>query len=155
MAHTLHMFYRNTTHDTWRARSQTYIIGCNHMDESKEKIEICPSDHIQEKGKGVRFPVTVQGENAVGFVIRYQGTAHGYVNRCAHIAMELDWAEGEFFESSGLYLMCATHGAIYEPDTGRCAGGPCQGGRLKPITIIEQEQKLFWQPNSEITPARA
>ena len=26
--------------------------------------------------------------------------------------------------------MCATHGAIYEPDTGKCVGGPCRGGAL-------------------------
>jgi nitrite reductase/ring-hydroxylating ferredoxin subunit len=48
-------------------------------------------------------------------VVRYGGVVYGYLNRCAHVPIELDWAEGEFFESSGLYLMCATHGAVMRP----------------------------------------
>ena len=69
--------------------------------------------------------------------------------------MELDWTEGEFFESSGLYLMCATHGALYEPDTGNCAGGPCRGGRLHTIRVIERESQIFWEPDEYVRPARA
>ncbi len=69
---------------------------------------------------------------AVVFFVRYDGNRpFGYLNQCAHVPMELDWSEGKFFESSGLYLMCATHGAIYEPDTGKCVGGPCRGARLR------------------------
>ena len=51
--------------------------------------------------------------------------------------------------------MCATHGALYEPDTGRCAGGPCRGGKLLPIRVIEQDQKISWQPDEFVRPARA
>jgi nitrite reductase/ring-hydroxylating ferredoxin subunit len=69
--------------------------------------------------------------------------------------MELDWNQGEFFESSGLFLMCATHGALYEPDTGKCAGGPCRGGSLKQITVIEKEHKIFWQPDDVFRPVLA
>ena len=32
-------------------------------------------------------------------------------------------------------LVCATHGAIYEPDTGRCIGGPCVGDRLERLDV--------------------
>lgn len=28
-------------------------------------------------------------------------------------------------------LMCATHGAVYQPADGRCAGGRCRGGTLR------------------------
>ncbi len=94
-------------------------------------IPICASNAVAERGKGVRFPVTAGGEARTGFVVRYHGQVHAYLNRCAHVPIELDWAEGEFFESSGIYLMCSTHGAIYSPDTGACVGGPCRGGRLR------------------------
>ena len=79
-----------------------------------------------------RDAVEKSGGEAVVFFVRYDGKPYGYLNRCAHVAMELDWSEGQFFESSGLYLMCATHGAIYEPETGKCVGGPCRGARLRP-----------------------
>jgi nitrite reductase/ring-hydroxylating ferredoxin subunit len=45
------------------------------------------------------------------------------LNRCAHIPLELDWNEGEFFDQSGLYLICSTYGATYQPDTGYCIMG--------------------------------
>lgn len=122
---------------------------------SSTAIFVCNSEALQEGGKGVRFPLTAGGEDRTGFVIRYAGVVYGYLNRCAHVPIELDWAEGEFFEGSGLYLMCATHGAIYEPDSGRCAGGPCRGGRLHPITVAEQDGEIFWQPDDYVGPVRA
>lgn len=120
-----------------------------------DPIYVCDSDALIEGGKGIRFPVTVGGEDGSAFVVRYGGQPHAYVNRCAHVPMELDWNEGEFFESSGLYLMCATHGALYEPDTGRCAGGPCRGGRLQPVTVSEHDNKIYWEADELIRPARA
>lgn len=122
---------------------------------SVELIPICDSSMLAEGGKGVRFPVTAFGEDATGFVVRYNNSPHGYLNRCAHVPIELDWAEGEFFESSGLYLMCSTHGAIYTPETGHCVGGPCRGGRLRPIAVIERNGQVFWQPDEYVRPARA
>ncbi len=116
---------------------------------------ICPAQQVIEGGLGVRFPLLAGGAPATGFVVRFRGRAHGYLNRCAHVPIELDWAEGEFFESSGLYLMCSTHGAIYAPESGRCEGGPCRGGRLRPILIIEVQDQLFWRPDDYLQPVPA
>jgi nitrite reductase/ring-hydroxylating ferredoxin subunit len=117
-----------------------------------EQILVCASDAVLEGGKGVRFAVTAGGADGTGFVVRYGGKPYAYLNRCAHVPIELDWAEGEFFESSGLYLMCATHGAIYVPDSGLCAGGPCRGGRLRPIGVVEHDDGIFWQPDDYVRP---
>lgn len=113
---------------------------------------ICAADAVPEGGKGVRFPVLAGGHPETGFVVRYGGKAYAYLNRCAHVPIELDWAEGEFFESSGLYIMCATHGAIYTPETGACAGGPCRGGRLRPIPLVERDLQLYWQADDYVRP---
>jgi nitrite reductase/ring-hydroxylating ferredoxin subunit len=118
-------------------------------------IPICASSEVEEGGRGVRFPLTAGGEDRTGFVIRYDGRVYGYLNRCAHVPIELDWNEGDFFESSGLYLMCSTHGALYTPETGMCAGGPCRGGRLRPIEVFEQGDQIFWLPDDYIRPVRA
>jgi nitrite reductase/ring-hydroxylating ferredoxin subunit len=124
----------------------------NHTDTA---IPICAAAVLEEKGKGVRFPVTAGGEDATGFVVRYNNAIHAYLNRCAHVPIELDWVEGEFFESAGMYLMCSTHGAIYAPESGKCAGGPCRGGRLRPIMVMERDNQIFWQPDEYVRPARA
>jgi nitrite reductase/ring-hydroxylating ferredoxin subunit len=122
--------------------------------EAVDQLFICESDAVPEGGRGMRFAVTAFGDEATGFVVRYDGAVYGYLNRCAHVPIELDWAEGEFFESSGLYLMCSTHGAIYVPETGQCAGGPCKGGRLRPIAVREELGKIYWRPDEFIQPPR-
>jgi nitrite reductase/ring-hydroxylating ferredoxin subunit len=120
-----------------------------------DEIYICEAQALEEGGSGVRFPVTAGGEDGTGFAVRYDGRVHAYLNRCAHVPIELDWNEGQFFDSSGLYLMCSTHGAIYDPETGRCAGGPCRGGRLRVISASEHDGKVFWMPDDYVKPARA
>ena len=90
---------------------------------------ICDSAQVEERGKGVRFSVERHGETQPAFAIRYDGAVHAYLNRCAHVSVELDWVEGEFFDLTGLYLICSTHGATYLPESGRCVAGPCSGRR--------------------------
>ncbi|MES2755836.1 MAG: Rieske 2Fe-2S domain-containing protein [Pseudomonadota bacterium] len=116
-------------------------------DDAVNGLLVCDSDALLEGGRGVRFAVRAFGDAGTGFVVRYDGKVYGYLNRCAHVPIELDWNEGEFFESSGLYLMCSTHGAIYVPESGQCAGGPCKGGRLRPIAVREENDKIYWQPD--------
>ncbi len=120
-------------------------------------VRICASDELMDGGAGVRVAAKHRGEDAVVFFVRFGGGVYGYLNRCAHVPMELDWLEGQFFESSGLYLMCATHGAIYEPETGRCVGGPCRGARLHQVTVEEREapegRAVFWLPDEVLVPA--
>ena len=113
-------------------------------------IPVCASSDLAEGGKGVRFPVCAGTYDTTGFVVRYDGKVYGYLNRCAHVPIELDWAEGEFFESSGLYIMCSTHGAIYTPESGRCVGGPCRGAALRVIKVVEQEGQVYWQPDDYV-----
>ena len=64
-----------------------------------EAIYICDSESLDEGGKGIRFPVTVDGDDLTAFVVRYGLEPRAYLNRCAHLPMELDWTQGEFFET--------------------------------------------------------
>src|SRR2546426_240697 len=129
------------------------VRGRKFLTMPEDFILICQSSDLLEGGKGKRFRVTAIGEDTTGFVVRYNNNVHAYLNRCAHVPIELDWAEGEFFESSGLYLMCSTHGAIYEPESGHCVGGPCRGGRLRVIKVVETDNLICWQPDKYIQPA--
>ena len=106
---------------------------------------ICPADALGEGGNGVKFDVDAPGGKAPAFVVRYDGQVHAYLNRCAHVPVELDWSEGQFFDYSGLYLICATHGALYAPETGACLGGPCKGGRLQKLSVVERDGAVYLQ----------
>ena len=111
------------------------------MDQGKRLI--CDGAEVLEGGKGIRFTVERHGRTEPAFVIRFDGTVHAYVNRCAHVPIELDWIEGEFFDLTGLYLICSTHGATYLPESGRCVAGPCSGGRLVRLPVEESDGKVY------------
>jgi nitrite reductase/ring-hydroxylating ferredoxin subunit len=100
---------------------------------------ICASGALAEAGDGVRFEVMHAGETQPAFVVRYDGAPRAYLNRCAHVPMELDWMQGKFFDSSETVLVCSTHGASYDPATGECVGGPCRGARLTALDVIERD----------------
>jgi nitrite reductase/ring-hydroxylating ferredoxin subunit len=109
---------------------------------SRERV-ICASAALADGGQGVRFRVRRQGSDAGAFVIRYDERVYAYLNTCAHIPIELDWTEGEFFDKAGLYLVCATHGATYEPATGHCIMGPCKGANLRALRIEERDGNVY------------
>lgn len=104
---------------------------------------ICASADLVDSGRGVRFELMRCGRSRAAFVIRYRGIVHAYLNECSHVPAELDWQPGEFFDDSKLYLICAIHGALYAPDTGRCLGGRCQGRGLKPLSVREVDGSVF------------
>lgn len=104
---------------------------------------ICPAAALAEGGPGVRFRVNRLGAAERGFVIRYDGAAHAFVNECPHAFTELDWNPGEFFDEAGLYLVCATHGAHFEPHTGLCVAGPCRGARLARLPVQERDGGIY------------
>src|SRR3954464_5808761 len=92
------------------------------MDETRRLI--CASEGLVDSGRGVRFEVEYFGERAPAFAVRYAGEVHACLNRCAHVAMELDWQEAVFFDSAGRDLLCVTHGATYDARSERFVGGP-------------------------------
>ena len=109
---------------------------------------ICKSKALVEGRLGVRFAVQRAGGEGKGFAVRFDGEVRAFVNRCPHADSELDWQPGEFFEESGLYLVCATHGALFEPDTGLCIAGPCQGMRLEPLAVDESQGQVRFHENA-------
>lgn len=123
------------------------------MADAEPLIPLCPSTQLAERGAGFRFEVLAAGEVLGAFAVRYRGRAVAYLNRCAHVAMELDWMAGQFFDPEGETLLCATHGAAYDPASGLCLGGPCAGrGGLRPLQVVEQDGVVYWRPEPAIRP---
>lgn len=96
---------------------------------------VCRRDQLANGGRAVTFSVSRPGRALPAFAVAYDETVHAYVNVCPHRGTPLDWQPGEVFDESGLYLICATHGALFEPDSGRCIAGPCQGAHLQRIPV--------------------
>lgn len=110
---------------------------------AEQERVICLSAEVIERGPGVRFRVDRLGRPEPAFLIRFNGEVKGYINRCAHVPTELDWNPGEFFDSEGHWIICATHGALYHPGTGACMGGRCNGRGLQPLDVVERDGSIY------------
>lgn len=98
-----------------------------------------------EPGQTAKFAWEAGGRARQGFVVNSRGAVRAYVNECAHIPMGLDWFENDFFDEACRYLVCATHGALYEPDTGFCVSGPPCGASLEPLRVeVEGEEVVVY-----------
>jgi nitrite reductase/ring-hydroxylating ferredoxin subunit len=88
-----------------------------------------------EHGTSKKFTMRRGGRDLEALLVNYQGNHFAYVNRCPHTGITLDWVNNQFFSSDNRYLMCATHGAAFEPPSGECIWGPCVGLSLQSMPI--------------------
>lgn len=116
-----------------------------------ERQSLCSSAELADGGLAVPFDVVYGGQSCRAFAVRWRGRVHAYLNRCAHVAMEMDWQPNRFFDDSGQWLLCSTHGAVYHPDSGACAGGPCRGGLVR-IEVSEQDGVVHWHTAWNLQP---
>ena len=116
-----------------------------------DTIPLCNSQDLVNSGEAVPFDVLYCGRTCTAFAIRYADEAHAYLNQCSHVPMEMDYQPDRFFDSTGHWLMCSTHGAIYSPSTGECRGGPCRGGLVK-IALVERDGVVHWHTAHYLQP---
>lgn len=115
-------------------------------------LPLCPSSALAEGGTAHVWDVWEYGRPQRAFVLRFDGVVRAYINRCLHVPVEMDWQPGEFFDSDKRYIVCSIHGATYDPEDGRCAGGPCGRGRLTAVPVAEQRGQVHWYPSRDIRP---
>jgi nitrite reductase/ring-hydroxylating ferredoxin subunit len=98
------------------------------------------SDIPSQKAKG--FNLLILDENGAEkpwpiVVVRWGKQVFGYVNKCPHDGVNLDWERNQFLEPNyGIRLMCGKHGALFELGAGVCIEGPCKGRSLIPVDLV-------------------
>jgi nitrite reductase/ring-hydroxylating ferredoxin subunit len=68
-------------------------------------------------------------------VVRWGRQVFGYVNKCPHDGVNLDWERNQFLDPNGIRLMCGKHGSLFELGTGIGVEGPCKGRSLAPVAL--------------------
>jgi nitrite reductase/ring-hydroxylating ferredoxin subunit len=116
-----------------------------------QEIALCNAQALVNSGEAVPFDVVYCGQTCLAFAIRYDGQVRAYLNRCSHVPMEMDYQPNRFFDLTGHWLICATHGATYSPKTGACKGGPCRGGLIK-IAVTERDGVVHWHTAPQLQP---
>jgi nitrite reductase/ring-hydroxylating ferredoxin subunit len=73
-----------------------------------------------------------------GFVVRENDNVWGYVNRCPHAGHPLNLQPHRFLTPGRELILCSSHGALFDRQTGFCIAGPCGGQSLTsvPLTVV-------------------
>lgn len=65
---------------------------------------------------------------------------YAWLNICPHQGRPLNYAPNKFLKTPDGHLMCASHGATFDMQSGECIGGPCKGASLRavPVTVNQE-----------------
>jgi nitrite reductase/ring-hydroxylating ferredoxin subunit len=106
--------------------SGTAYAICAMNDIPSQRARGFVLSRIDDQGKEQPFSI---------IVIRWGRQVFGYVNKCPHDGVHLDWERNQFLDPNGIRLMCGKHGALFELGTGTCIEGPCKGRSLQPVPL--------------------
>jgi nitrite reductase/ring-hydroxylating ferredoxin subunit len=88
------------------------------------------------------YAVTTACEHGI-FIVPRAGKFYGYLNRCPHRGLPLNWLPDRFLDASGTYIQCANHAALFDVMDGRCIAGPCAGDRLTPVELTVRGDEVW------------
>lgn len=111
--------------ETAETTGQAYVI-CELNDIPSRRARGFTLLRLDDDGREVPWPIVV---------VRWGRQAFGYVNRCPHDGVNLDWERDQFLDSYGTRIMCGKHGALFDIGTGECIEGPCLGGKLQTVDV--------------------
>ena len=77
-----------------------------------------------------------------GFVVRRGMQVFAYQNYCMHVGHPLNWKPDSFLTKDGCQIICASHGALYEIESGECVGGPCSGKVLRAVDVEVRDGRV-------------
>jgi len=85
------------------------------------------------------FVFALEGAMFRGFVVRRGEVVAGYIDSCPHVGAPLALTPTAYLTRAGDHIICATHGALFRPEDGKCVAGPCVGRSLRPWAVALSE----------------
>ncbi len=86
-----------------------------------------------------------------GFVVRQGEKVFAYQNYCMHVGHPLNWQPDSFLNEDGNLIVCASHGALYEIDSGVCVSGPCPGKILRAVDAEVRNGEVVVRAPTSVT----
>lgn len=104
--------------------------------------KLCQLEDIPDPGsKGFEFGQDAQ--RFAMFVVREGDNILAYRNLCPHAGHPLDFPPDRFLTLDGKSIKCASHGALFDPVTGLCTDGPCEGRSLLPVPVCKENGDIL------------
>lgn len=114
-----------------------------------ESITVCRFDELPDPGCR-EFRIGGGDWPFRGFVVRRGERVFAYENVCAHAGHPLNWKPDSFLTEDSRRIVCASHGAIYQIESGECVGGPCVGKKLRQVEVdVVEGEVVVRGPDSQ------
>ena len=111
-------------------------------------VAVCRLDALEDPGCR-EFAIGGGDWPFRGFVVRKGDEVFAYQNYCMHVGHPLNWAPHSFLTTDREHIICASHGATYEIETGLCIAGPCLGKSLRGVEVeVKDGEVLVRGPTS-------
>ena len=115
-------------------------------DTPPKEVTVCRLDELPDPGCK-EFRIGEGDWPFKGFVVRKGDNVYAYQNYCMHVGHPLNWQPDSFLTKDGSQIICASHGAIYEIESGVCVSGPCPGKMLRTVPVeIRNGELVVWTP---------
>jgi nitrite reductase/ring-hydroxylating ferredoxin subunit len=118
-----------------------------------ERYRLCAVEDLPDPGSR-GFSLSLPHETLEVVLVKRQGEVFAYRNRCPHTGVNLEWQADQFFDLSGRYIQCATHGALFRLEDGFCLRGPCAGEHLQSFKLVADEAGLYLVVDPNVSPGR-
>ena len=107
---------------------------------------LCQLEDIEDGGSA-GFTSEVGGKPRMLLAVRKGKNVFVYVNSCPHIGVPLDFHAGKFMSRDQKYIICSTHGALFEIEDGLCISGPCRNSYLKAVMVSVEGNSVLIDKN--------
>ena len=102
---------------------------------------LCKTSDIKDPGSK-SFDVKIKRKTWSIFVVHKDGEFFAYFNQCPHTGASLEWQQDEFLDLDKTLIQCATHGALFLINSGKCIAGPCAGEKLQALALSIKSNKI-------------
>jgi len=110
-------------------------------DPVSEPVFLCAVNELSE-GQYREFQIDHDGEPVWLIVTRHRGQPRAWYNLCPHQGRPLNFAPNRFLTDDNNHLVCAHHGAVFDPGSGACIAGPCKNAELRKVAIVESKGQI-------------
>jgi len=105
-------------------------------------IRLCKFSDIEEQDSQ-GFLIKLNGQKIKVIAIRLKNKIFTFENPCPHIGTPLDFKPGKFLNIDKTYIICSTHGALFQINDGYCVSGPCAGLNLRVLPNKIENEYVF------------
>ena len=108
--------------------------------QSSLKTFLCRTGDLDKTGAKT---IAVEGESTTVLLVQAGEEIRAYTSRCPHMGVPLETFPDHVMDKNREFIICSTHGAHFEPETGKCVRGPCRGDFLDPHQIQVEQDEIY------------